>query len=282
MKNKEGSQLDYGERIYDTRRGQWSSVDSKAALYPGISAYALNTPINAIDPDGRVVIFINGNHYGDGGKADYWRRDEKVKVGIRSEKDWLGRWKTSDVYQTQEYAFDKNIMKAVGDNKAIYRDGALGGGAPFNSDYNASAKDRREGGYAQGIVDAKTIIAKLQRDESGSITETIKIVSHSMGGAYAKGYTKALLYYAHRNKIEGVKVEFEVDFSPFQPDKQTAIKDRSMGKTYQFSHSKDVVAGNKPMEGAEQVDTSKDPGQGHSIFDYKGQEQKVGEIKRKE
>ena len=51
-----------------------------------------------------------------------------------------------------------------------------------------------------------------------------------------------------------------------------------MGLTYEFSHSKDRVAGDDPVEGAVQMDTSCGPGQGHSIFDYKGQESAVGKL----
>src|SRR5690606_33274191 len=134
------------------------------------------------------------------------------------------------------------------DNKAIYRDGAIGGFAPLNANKNADPEERRRGGYAQGAVDAKDIINNLSRDDKGNINETIKIVSHSMGGAYAKGYGNAILDYAEKNKISGVKIELEADFSPFQPDKQKAIKRDNMGSTYQFSHSKDAVAGDEPIE----------------------------------
>lgn len=54
----------------------------------------------------------------------------------------------------------------------------------------------------------------------------------------------------------------------YWPDKQSAIKAKGMGKTLQFSHSEDSVAGNKEMSGAENQDTSEDKNQGHSIFDF--------------
>ncbi|AKP53762.1 hypothetical protein [Cyclobacterium amurskyense] len=47
-------------------------------------AYALNQPTNAIDPDGNIVIFINGNHYGYGGKFDYWRYTERTQITIKT------------------------------------------------------------------------------------------------------------------------------------------------------------------------------------------------------
>ena len=57
----EGNHIDFGDRGYDTRRGQWWSVDAKAGKYPSISPYAfcLNNPIVFIDPDGNDVILFD-------------------------------------------------------------------------------------------------------------------------------------------------------------------------------------------------------------------------------
>ncbi len=86
-----------------------------------------------------------------------------------------------------------------------------------------------------------------------------------MGGAFSKGYVQAILDYAKENNIAGVRVAFEADFAPFQPGDQKAVRGV---KTLQFSHSKDKVAGDDKMPGAEQVDTSSDKQQGHSIFGF--------------
>ena len=66
---------DYGNRNYDPALGRWGTTDKKAELYFSSSPYmyASNTPVNAIDPDGNIVIFINGQHGGSGGSTDYWR-----------------------------------------------------------------------------------------------------------------------------------------------------------------------------------------------------------------
>jgi len=50
----EGSSLDFGSRIYDSRLGRWLSVDLKAAKYAAESPYgfAFNNPIYYVDPDG--------------------------------------------------------------------------------------------------------------------------------------------------------------------------------------------------------------------------------------
>lgn len=47
---------------------QSMSIDPHCEKYYSISpyAYCMNNPVNCIDPDGRLVIFINGFHAGDG------------------------------------------------------------------------------------------------------------------------------------------------------------------------------------------------------------------------
>jgi RHS repeat-associated protein len=103
----DGNQIDMGARFLDVRLGRTSSIDPKAQFYPSTSpyAYALNTPIQAIDPDGKVVIFINGNHYGDGGKAEYWRQYSKKLVWDRKPSQWMdpGEYHYEKV---EKYAFD--------------------------------------------------------------------------------------------------------------------------------------------------------------------------------
>ncbi|MEC5395975.1 RHS repeat domain-containing protein [Bergeyella sp. RCAD1439] len=50
----------YGARYYDPRVSLWLNVDPLAEKYPSWSpyAYVANNPINAIDPDGRDIIFV--------------------------------------------------------------------------------------------------------------------------------------------------------------------------------------------------------------------------------
>ena len=66
----------YGARYYDPKVSLWLNVDPLAEKYPNISpyTYVANNPINAIDPDGKLIIFINGQHYGDGGRREYWNK----------------------------------------------------------------------------------------------------------------------------------------------------------------------------------------------------------------
>jgi RHS repeat-associated protein len=55
-----GNTVDMGDRWLDVRLGRTPSIDSKAGKYPGISpyAYAVNSPLSVIDPDGNDVYLI--------------------------------------------------------------------------------------------------------------------------------------------------------------------------------------------------------------------------------
>jgi len=91
-----------------------------------------------------------------------------------------------------------------------------------------------------------------------------KVNTHSMGGAYGKGYINAILDYAKEHDIK-IKVDFEADFAPFQTGQQKAVKGV---KTFQYSHSNDPFAGNDPISGETQMNTSQDKDQGHTIFSF--------------
>lgn len=169
-----GNDYDMGARMYDPRIGRTPSIDPKANLYPGVSpyAYALNTPIQAKDPDGNLVIFINGlwgwpNQVGQGGTQDYWRS--------ALYPNWVQR-----------------AQDAIGDHKARFYDGSLGGTSqsmPGNRYSNTNMNYRISEGKKAGYNDAKSIINKLDKDE------TIKIVTNSMGSAFERGFTQGLLQY---------------------------------------------------------------------------------------
>lgn len=244
------------DSISENAKAMFTTIDPMCENYYNISpyAYCCGNPVNAIDPDGRIVIFINGMHNGSGASSQYWGN------------------------------FDSQVMKHFKDYNSLYYDGARGGTRglglgkwtvyddpyiPYNTKMqvanniysNLSALDRYNDGYNTGANSVVNIISKLGEGEM------IRIISHSMGGAYAKGFVQSLVDYISKHPeyshMLGNIVEY--DFAPFQPNQQSAVNGVP---TFQYSHKWDLVARNSPVPGAKQQDTSNEWSSGHSIADF--------------
>ena len=162
----------------------WLSVDPLAEKYPniGVYTYCANNPINAIDPDGRLVLFINGmwgrgTGASDGGTAKHWGQD------------WI-----------------LSAQKAIGDYNARFYDGSSDWtgktGGMSRVSWNMDPVNRYSSGYSQGKKDAANIVNSLERGSNGEITESIKVVTSSMGAAYSRGMTAAINdYVTDQNNI---------------------------------------------------------------------------------
>jgi RHS repeat-associated protein len=184
---------DFGARIYDGRFARWLSVDPLQSKYPDLSPYnfAANSPLNAIDPDGKIIIFINGlwgfpMGIGKGGTVDYW--------GVM----WVG--------QAQD---------DIGDHKKPrYYDGSMGGTMKFGGKSSLYEKNRIAAGKVEGYKDAKTIIDNLDKDE------TIKFVTNSMGAAFERGFSEGLFKYRDERLVEIGTETILASFEKIQLEKQ--------------------------------------------------------------
>jgi hypothetical protein len=176
---------------------RWLSTDPLANEYPSISPYAFvaNNCINAIDPDGRKIIFVNG-YYNTGNLSGL--------AGTIGGQDY---WGTDLISGAQTF---------FGDKKTGFVDGR---GA-----WNSTGSERFDAGYAYAKANLTTITAGMVEGE------TVKIVSHSMGGAYSEGMIKYLLE-------QKIPVEQVVHLSPADPSGFTA----SSAPTVQFNLENDAV-----------------------------------------
>uniref|UniRef100_UPI0024A7DC0A RHS repeat-associated core domain-containing protein n=1 Tax=Phaeodactylibacter xiamenensis TaxID=1524460 RepID=UPI0024A7DC0A len=148
---------EYGFRWYDAAIGRFTGVDPLAADYASISTYAYvaNNPINAIDPDGRRIIFING-YKGFGSPEG-------------GERYWGG----------SNSAFVRGAMKYLNDKDTYFADidhGAL-----------SSNSTRISAGRKWAENNLATLTDGLDKD-----VDDIKFVTHSMGAAFSEGVSEYL------------------------------------------------------------------------------------------
>jgi RHS repeat-associated protein len=177
---------DFGERIYDNRIGRWWSDDPLEAAYTSFSPYnfVTNSPIIAFDPDGRLVIFSNGEVGSFGGLG-------KENDRLRASEDYWGSY------------FVSKVLNRLGETHKKFIDGDQGGGA----------LTRYAAGQKLAVSQAQEIIDGLERNAQGEITESIYIVSHSKGSAFANGYTDAMRSEIEKQVREG-KIKYASGVDP--------------------------------------------------------------------
>jgi RHS repeat-associated protein len=297
LQNKEFSdgtgleEYDYGARMYDPQIGRWQVQDAKSELYFNWSpySYALNTPVNAIDPDGHLVIFINGfANPSQQGNSSYWRHSVTKTTTVHYQSGGqfdfvyplLKNYSWTQTYSAAEN-FDEQVMAHFNDKKSLYIDGSLEGPANFAAEPdlisvgtpgNLNSAFRYNAGYSEGGEQVGAIIQSLAKS-GGVITESIKVIAHSMGGAYAKGFIQAIVDYAkkHPEECRGLSIT-EFDFASFQQNQQKGVKGVSLK---QYDNAGDMVVGKglygsefATEEGAESRTMDNTSGKGHSIFDF--------------
>jgi RHS repeat-associated protein len=171
------NRVNLGARTYNSTIARFDKVDALSEKYLKFSPYVYvhNNPANAIDPDGRLVIFVNGQH-------------GKFANGISS---YWG-------------SFGNSVMEHLNDRNAKYYDGAMGGWnntALSTLNNNLFPSNRYAEGYDKGYKDAAGMISKLARDPDGNIIETIKIITHSMGGVFGSGLQAGIKKYLKQHPV---------------------------------------------------------------------------------
>ena len=160
---------DYGARRYMTDLGRWASIDPLADKYYSLSPYnyVANNPINAIDPDGKRIIFVNG-YLGAGsphGGAAYW-----------------GGSNSDFVRGAQNFFSDRQTPFFTNYDHSYFRSGR-----------NITRSD----GYEYAKANYSTLTSGMNIEE-----DNFRFVTHSMGGAFSEGMMKYLREQGWR--IDGV------------------------------------------------------------------------------
>lgn len=217
-------------------------MDPAAALYYPLSPYQYggNSPINTIDIGGRLFVYVNGFMLGH-----WWAGNQPEKT-----------FSSSGTIQNPAYS-------KYAPDRSFYSDGPRNNGELFNNDYwngipdefvekfedknklftngsftpSSSGQER----FGAGYKNAQKLIKML---DNGDIKltegETIKIVGHSQGAAYAAGLATALLDHPTYKHL----VEFVVYLAPDQPNQ---FRHPNGVPGYQFSTKSDWVSSTGPL-----------------------------------
>ena len=219
-------EYDYGARMHFAPMLLWTVPDALADKTPDVSPYVFcnANPVRNIDLEGKLTIFVNGMHFGDGGSSAYWN-------GV-----------------------DKAVMNHVNDHHVKYIDGSIGGA--YQTYYckvlkmqlfsNTEAHFRRKAGQIAGKNMAEGIMSSLEEGES------IRFVTHSMGAAYTKGFIEGMVSALGTEVTD--RIEYEVDIAPYQADEQSAVPGV---KTGTLQHTNDIVAGSQEMKDADYGEAEK-------------------------
>lgn len=233
---------DFGARNYDPYLGRWMNIDPLAERYSNYTPYnyVANTPLQAVDPDGRAIIFIGGLRFS--------QSDADQQQGLGSPDGFMGRrsgiyhkndvtkyWSNFDGkknYHGRSASIDGIFKRAFKDNNAFYLSGS--------STHTSSALKRQGEGAKKAELFHKTYGYGGGKNRKIKTGEAIRVVGHSQGGAHAAGFVSQLLTY--KNEIGGNLYNVEVIFylNPHQPGD---IYNPIGPKSVQYSVHTDQISG---------------------------------------
>ena len=144
-----GNHLDFGDRGYDPRRGQWWSVDWKSSKYPHVSpyAFALDNPIFFVDEDGNDI-GVNVTKVSD--SKGHLTIDAVITVRMK-------------VVNMSSKAMSKTEMKSYTDDIK-----ASAGGQFSGSGYYEGNVPTKDGKYHKGTINYN-ITVKVELEEVSSL-----------------------------------------------------------------------------------------------------------------
>ena len=197
--------------MYDAGVGRFTGVDALAHQYVSISTYVYvaNNPTNAIDPNGRRILFVNG----------YWN-------------GWIGALIGSS-YPGKKYwgsGFTEAAQRFFGDYSSVDYRNYIDGSTWFGGDESGGSRKKR--GYRYAKKNYESLIEGLVEGE------TFKLVTHSEGGAFGAGIAEFLIEQGHT-------VETVLHLSTDEGDEFTTPESPT---TYQLSYGGDWVTGNKEIK----------------------------------
>ena len=190
--------LDYGARQYDSDGAVWLGTDQLSELYYHIGSYAYcaNNPINAIDADGRLIIFVGG-----------FEPNRSVTSAI------IGTMMLSNSLPSQMKAvmmasaapnrdFSKKDYYDWGSVNELYIDTYNDQNALYTQGRTTLPGSSASKRYNMGLEAGRKLVQQILAGEVElTDDETIKLVGHSQGAAYAAGIAQALIDAGYQDRI---------------------------------------------------------------------------------